>query len=58
MHMVVNNAKGGEPIIESVPCDSRTVNLKPPFEVDLKFLPWYNPAKTYGVRLFPDVLHI
>jgi hypothetical protein len=58
MHMVVNNAKGEEPTIESVPCDSRTVELKPPFDVDLNLLSWYNPAKSYGVRLFPEVLQV
>jgi hypothetical protein len=57
-HMVVNNVGSEEQTIESVPCDSKTVELKPPFELDLGIFPWYNPAKDYSVRHFLQVLQI
>jgi hypothetical protein len=56
--MVVNNVGSEEQTIESVPCDSKTVELKPPFELDLGIFPWYNPAKDYSVRHFLQVLQI
>jgi hypothetical protein len=56
--MVVNNVGSEEQTIESVPCDSKSIELKPPFSLDLSFFPWYNPAKEYSVRHFPEVLRI
>jgi hypothetical protein len=46
---MVAAGSAGHASIQTVPSDAQLIKLNENYEVDLKLLTWYNPAKTYYV---------